>query len=68
VKVLKNGEKCERTWLVYSESLGKVFCGLCLLFNRENNNSLASTGFNDWKNAVVCINQHENSNSHKQIF
>lgn len=66
VKVLKNGEKCERTWLVYSESLGKVFCGPCLLFNRENNNSLASTGFNDWKNAVMRINQHENSNTHKQ--
>lgn len=51
---------------MYSESLAKVFWGPCLLFNHENNISLASTGFNEWKNALMYINQHENSNSHKQ--
>lgn len=39
VKVIKNGETCdEMTWLVYSESLRKIVCGPCLLFNRENKN------------------------------
>lgn len=51
---------------VCSESLEKVFCGPCLLFNRENNSSLGSTRYNDRKSEIVLLNRHENSNSHKQ--
>lgn len=28
-RLLPNGEKIERFWLVYSESTGKAFCGPC---------------------------------------
>lgn len=65
VKVLKNGE-AQKTLLIYSESLGKVFCGLYLLFNCAVTNSLASTVYNDWKNNNAIFNQLENSNSQKQ--
>jgi len=34
---------CEETWLVYFVSLGKVFCGPCLLFKHGNNSLPAST-------------------------
>ena len=37
-----------------------------MLFNHGNKNLLASTGYDDWKNANVRLNQHENSNIHKQ--
>lgn len=68
VKVLKNGEAREKTLFVYSESLRKVFCGPCLLFYCDDNNSITSTLYNDWKNSNARFNQHKNSNSHKQCI
>jgi len=57
VRVLKNGEKVEREWLVYSvPSSGQVFCYVCELFASTAGNSLGSnpfqTGFDYWKNVI----------------
>ncbi|XP_039306752.1 zinc finger MYM-type protein 1-like [Solenopsis invicta] len=60
---LLNGEKCSRTWLIYSESTNRVFCGPCRLLNVDN--YFAKEGFNDWKNMIKSIECHENSNFHK---
>lgn len=67
VNTLANGEKVPRQWLVYSESTGAVFCGVCLLFLNQSDSrtKLASVGFSDWKNAYTALKEHENSSSHR---
>lgn len=59
-----NGEKTTRSWLIYSQSSKKVFCGPCRLFDR-NNSKLATEGFHDWKNGLARLQEHENSVAHK---
>jgi len=44
-RILSNNEKILRTWLVYSEIKGTVFCAPCWLFRDDSD--LATTGFND---------------------
>lgn len=66
-RLLPNGEKIERFWLVYSESTGKAFCGPCFFFSSRNDEFYLSTqGFNDWKNAQSRFKQHECSTNHRQ--
>lgn len=60
---LINGEETQRTWLIYSESTGRIFCGACRLFKIDT--YFATTGFDDWKNVNTRVNQHESSHSHK---
>ncbi|KAF0722811.1 zinc finger MYM-type protein 1-like, partial [Aphis craccivora] len=63
IKILLNGEKVKRNYLVYSESTGSVFCAPCKLFGST---SLFSTvGFSDWKHTEKRITSHENSQTHK---
>lgn len=65
-RILSNNEKILRTWLVYSEIKGTVFCAPCWLFRDDSD--LATTGFNDWKNACSRLKQHENSINHKNCL
>ncbi|CAH2283889.1 Hypothetical predicted protein [Pelobates cultripes] len=60
-----NGEKQKRSYLVYSKSKGVVFCAPCRLFGCKSR--LAESGFNDWKNGTVRLNEfdHERSAEHK---
>ncbi|KAL4710117.1 hypothetical protein ACJJTC_016519 [Scirpophaga incertulas] len=60
-----NREKRPRKWLIYSPSTGKVFCGPCLLFGGGTNFGKQDVGFNDWKNASIRLESHENSCEHK---
>ncbi len=62
---LKNGEKMERAWMIYSESKGSVFCAPCLLFGSDVS-FFGKEGFNDWKNAKKRVLEHENSSVHKE--
>lgn len=38
-----------------------MFCAPCRLFGSTNLSTLVTIGFNDWKNAVRKLNEHENS-------
>ena len=60
---MKNGEKINRTWLIYSESGDCVMCFCCRLFG-EGNTHLSSDGFNNWKNLGAHLKQHERSAEH----
>lgn len=61
---LKNGEVQPRSWLLFSESKGAVFCIPCLLLGHKTN-SFTMDGFRDWKNARSGVEGHDNSNTHK---
>ena len=62
---IPNGEKYERTWLVYSIDVDKVFCFCCKLFNVNTSTcSLAHKGNNDWNNISSILKRHEASNRH----
>jgi hypothetical protein len=58
---LLNREKRPRKWLIYSPSTGKVYCGPCLLFGAGTSFGKQDVGFNDWKNASIRLESHENS-------
>lgn len=62
-RVLKNNEIKHRSYLIYSKSKGCVYCGPCRLFGGES--QFATDGFNDWKNGVRRLNEHENSLDHR---
>jgi len=66
---MHNNEISNRLWLIYSENKKSVFCGPCLLFGCYGQNSFCnSDGFNDWKNATVCVEQNENTQDHKKYI
>ncbi|CAK6983230.1 zinc finger MYM-type protein 1-like [Scomber scombrus] len=65
--VMKNGEKINRTWLVYSKVKDAVMCFCCRLFAEgdESQSQLSSTnGFRNWKNLQANLKQHERSAQH----
>jgi len=65
-RILANGEKVKREWLVYSSSTGNVYCFVCKLFSSTSasNSNQFQSGFADWKNATSRITSHEISKSH----
>lgn len=65
-RTLLNGETQNRSWLVYSQSKGCVYCVPCMLFGSPaNSDKPFVTGYNDWKNASHRLKEHENSRGHK---
>lgn len=69
-RVLANGEKHDRKWLMYSESTGCVFCYVCKLFstNANEESKFVKNGFSNWKKAKEMVNLHENSQEHKNCM
>jgi uncharacterized membrane protein YecN with MAPEG domain len=59
---LPNGEIVARDWLIYSPSLGCVYCFVCVLFSKEKNQFCK--GFADWKHASTMLGCHEKSAHH----
>lgn len=60
---LKNGEKLNRDWLIYSPSTGKVFCFFCLLFGKSKNNAFKN-GFCQWDHGHRALRNHETDSDH----
>lgn len=61
---MKNNELRDRTWLIFSESKGSVYCGPCLAFSSSTTQFDSQNGFNDWKNAEARVAAHESSEGH----
>ena len=69
-RVLPNGEKCDRDWLVYSKELDRVFCFCCKVYKRwVGNGQLTNEGFSDWSHVGERLREHETSMEHvKNMF
>ena len=62
-RILQNGDTVSREWLIYSPSIGCLFCFVCKLFGKSKS-ALADKGFDDWKHAGVRLREHEHSSEH----
>jgi len=62
-----NGDIITRKRLIYSESVGTVFCFPCKLFPFDSKlkSSFLKSGFHDCKHADELVSSHENSIEHK---
>ncbi|XP_046435967.1 uncharacterized protein LOC124187823 [Neodiprion fabricii] len=64
-RTLKNGEKMERSWSIYSETKDSVYCFCCKLFGLRNiPTQLQSTGFRSWRHLQDSLSSHEKSKMH----
>ena len=63
VKILPNGEKHDRKWLIYSKDFDRVYCFCCKLFNIScSKTQLSHEGSRDWKNLSAKLKRHETTN------
>lgn len=65
-RVLPNGVKVERDWLIYSPSAEAVFCFVCRLFGNLHGKSkqFSLDGFKNWSNPGRGFAAHEESKEH----
>lgn len=63
-RILTNGEEVSRRWLVYSKSTNRAYCFCCKLFRNVSGSKLASEGYNNWKNIIERLHNHEASPGH----
>lgn len=72
-KILPNGEKVKRQWLLYSQSKDALFCFPCRLFSIDDKKDKSAfsnidEGFNDWRNLNPLIVNHERSIPHRHSY
>ncbi|XP_025202740.1 zinc finger MYM-type protein 5-like [Melanaphis sacchari] len=68
LKQMNNGEKCDRTWMIYSEPNETIFCFCCILFGTKSSALIdPKQGFTNWKK-MERLREHENSSDHVKNF
>jgi hypothetical protein len=67
MRLLPNGEKVQRTWLIHSTKSNSVFCFCCKLFALKQNKLIDSQEFSDWRHLATRLSRHETSVEHMQI-
>ncbi|XP_006894155.1 PREDICTED: zinc finger MYM-type protein 5 [Elephantulus edwardii] len=63
-RILPNGEKTTRSWLLYSTSKDSVFCLYCRLFGEGKNQLKNEHGCKDWQHLSHILSKHEESEMH----
>ncbi|XP_057563459.1 zinc finger MYM-type protein 5 [Hippopotamus amphibius kiboko] len=63
-RILPNGEKTTRSWLLYSTSKDSVFCLYCKLFGEGKNQLKNENGCKDWQHLSHILSKHEESEMH----
>ncbi|XP_006073311.2 zinc finger MYM-type protein 5 [Bubalus bubalis] len=63
-RILANGEKTTRSWLLYSTSKDSVFCLYCKLFGEGKNQLKNENGCRDWQHLSHILSKHEESEMH----
>ncbi|NP_001306567.2 zinc finger MYM-type protein 5 [Macaca fascicularis] len=63
-RILPNGEKTTRSWLLYSTSKDSVFCLYCRLFGEGKNQLKNENGCKDWQHLSHILSKHEESEMH----
>ncbi|XP_077014894.1 zinc finger MYM-type protein 5-like isoform X2 [Tamandua tetradactyla] len=63
-RILPNGEKTTRSWLLYSISKDSVFCLYCRLFGEGKNQLKNENGCKDWQHLSHILSKHEESEIH----
>nr|XP_022903738.1 zinc finger MYM-type protein 1-like [Onthophagus taurus] len=63
-RILPNGEKIERKWLVYSLKANSTFCYCCKLFSIKSMKLTGKDGFSDWRHLATQLSRHESSIDH----
>ncbi|XP_040275768.1 zinc finger MYM-type protein 1-like [Bufo bufo] len=65
-KVMPNGEKILRTWMVYSPVSGNLYCFCCRLFTSCTTDTTSKfvTGFQKWWKLSPKVYNHETSEEH----
>ena len=58
-----DGEQTKSEWIMYSPSIGNIYCFVCVLFG--TNTRFGCDGFCDWKHPSRIVEQ-ENSSTHRQ--
>ncbi|XP_022041127.1 zinc finger MYM-type protein 1-like [Helianthus annuus] len=60
IRILLNGETCDREWLVYSKKLDKLYCFCCkFLRTGHPKGGLDDEGYKDWRHASGRLKEHE---------
>jgi hypothetical protein len=62
-----NGELVDRTWLVYSSKLNRVFCFCCKIFSSDEF-APAKAGTNDWRHMTSILKRHERCTEHFNCY
>ena len=63
-RTMPNGFENDRTWLIYSISLDKVFCFCCKFKQHGNTSQLAGEGYCDRHNLSRRLSEHQSSPEH----
>lgn len=62
-RLLINGEKVRRTWLMYLKKEDSLHCFCCKMFSKRDY-KLSREGLKDWKNASHLLKVHDDSQEH----